>query len=213
VIVLSHVRFFREGVSSALSGHVPLGAPAMCETLDEARFALEAQPSAIVLMDSGLPEGLRALRDLHLNYPAACVVVFALCETEENVVAWAQAGATGYIPMTAALCELVQIVEGILRGEQICSAAIASQLLRRIGSTSESLRNGVGLDPETALTMRERQIMSMIGKGLSNKEIARLLSIEVSTAKSHVHNILGKLGLQRRGQVSWWARKQEVRAG
>jgi len=122
-------------------------------------------------------------------------------ETKEDVIAWAEAGVIGYVPNTAALADLGRFIVDIHGGEQPCSGRVAAELLRRIAVT-ESL--GIGRNtpsPAVALTRRERQAAELIATGLSDKEIARRLNISLATAKAHVHNLLGKLNVQRRGQV------------
>jgi DNA-binding NarL/FixJ family response regulator len=107
----------------------------------------------------------------------------------------------GYIPNTAASADLVRLIVDIHGGQQPCSGRVAAELLRRI-AVSESL--GIGRNapiPALPLTRRERETAELIATGLSDKEIARRLNISLATAKLHVHNLLGKLNVQRRGQV------------
>ena len=122
-------------------------------------------------------------------------------ETKEDVIAWAEAGVIGYVPNTAASADLVRLIMDIHGGEQLCSGRVAAELLHRI-AVSDSLgiaRNA--LSPALPLTRREREAAELIATGLSDKEIARRLNISLATAKLHVHNLLGKLNVQRRGQV------------
>ena len=107
----------------------------------------------------------------------------------------------GYVPNTAASADLVRLITNIHGGEQLCSGRVAAELLHRIAIT-ESL--GIGRDapsPALAIMRREQEAAELIAKGLSDKEIARRLNISLATAKLHVHNLLGKLNVQRRGQV------------
>ena len=210
LLIVSEVRLLREGVAGAIEEHSRLSVAAQCESLGHALSAIRDHPAAMVLLDASFPRGLEALQEIRVADPSARIVVLAVSETEENVVAWAKAGADGYIPATAALHELVRLIEYIVRGEQICSPQIASGLIRSVAS-SHSLTN----DPlrfAVSLTTRECEIVRMVAEGLSNKEIARRLNIELSTTKSHVHNLLGKLGVQRRGQVAHWAHAHWNRA-
>lgn len=205
LLIVSEVRLLREGIAESIEGNSAVLVAGTCEKLTQIFAALHEYPGATVLLDAAFPNGLEALKAIRTADSSARVVVFDLSETEENIVAWARAGTAGYIPRTVALREFVQFVESINRGEQICSAAIASKLMRRIGSLPSS-----GFDPRdsrlaASLTGRENQIIGMIAEGLSNKEIARRLKIELSTTKSHVHNLLQKLGLERRGQIAHWA--------
>jgi DNA-binding NarL/FixJ family response regulator len=203
LLIVSEVRLLREGIAESIEGNSGLSVVGTCEKLIQIFGALHEYPGAMVLLDAAFPNGLEALKAIRAADSLARVVVFALSETEENIVAWARAGSAGYIPRTAALRESVQFIRSIDRGEQICSAAVASRLMRRIGSLTDFDKSDSRL--AASLTGREHQIVGMIAEGLSNKEIARRLKIELSTTKSHVHNLLQKLGLERRGQIAHWA--------
>ena len=148
--------------------------------------------------------------------PHTEVVALGLSETETDVIAWAEAGVCGYVPRSAALRDLVEILAQIVRGEQPCSSRIAASLLRRIakGPASGGDRPGSAppeADEPPALTRREEHVVRLLGAGLSNKEIARDLKIGVATIKSHVHSVLRKLALERRGQVARWLHDHENR--
>jgi DNA-binding NarL/FixJ family response regulator len=212
LLIVSEMRLLREGIAGAIEGKSRLSVVALCENLGQALSAIREHPAAMALLDASFPKGLEALQEIRVVDPSARAVVFAVSETEENVIAWAKAGAVGYIPTTAALHELVRFIECIVRGEQICSAEIASGLIRWVAS-SHSLTDDRRLRFAMSLTTRECEIMRMIAEGLSNKEIAHRLNIELSTTKSHVHNLLGKLGVQRRGQLAHWAHTHEPRVG
>ena len=121
-----------------------------------------------------------------------------------SVVNWAEAGVAGYIPSNAALADLNALVTNIQAGRQACSQSVSAGLIRRIAATAVS-SEGQKLSP-AKLTRRELEIVSLIRAGLSNKEISRRLNIGVATTKSHVHNVLNKLNLNRRGQAANWMR-------
>jgi len=113
---------------------------------------------------------------------------------------------SGYVPRTAALNELVGFLQSIVRGEQMCSTRIAGGLLRWISTSSRAGNRSAAQPRSAALTAREEQIVRLLSSGLSNKEISRRLNIGLATTKSHVHNLLTKLELQRRGEVARWSR-------
>jgi DNA-binding CsgD family transcriptional regulator len=119
------------------------------------------------------------------------------------VIAWARAGVCGYVPRSIALSELVSLLKGIARGEQMCSRKIAASLLRQISRSRPELPPAFA-NTVRLLTAREVEVVGLIGTGLSNKEIARRLNIGLGTTKSHVHNALAKLDLKRRSQVAHW---------
>jgi two-component system, NarL family, nitrate/nitrite response regulator NarL len=172
LLIVSEVRLLRESVAGALEGKSKLWVVALCENLSQALSAIREHPGAVVLLDASFPKGVEVLREIRVVDPSACVVVIAVSETEENVIAWAKAEAAGYIPTTAALHELVRFIECIIRGEQICSTLIASRLMRRVAS-SQRATDDRALRFPMSLTIRECEIVRMISEGLSNKEIAR----------------------------------------
>ena len=131
LLIVSEIRLLREGIAEFVKGHPALRVTALCETIDEALSAIQDNPDATVLLDGSFPQGHQAVRAIHDVSPSALVIAFAVSETEENIVAWAKAGAVGYIPASAALHEFAGFIESVSRGEQICSAAIASRLIRR----------------------------------------------------------------------------------
>src|SRR5215831_6986083 len=155
----------------------------------------------VVLVDGTLRDSVVAARQTGHIKPDVRIIAHAVRETKEDVIAWAEAGAIGYVPDTAASADLVRLIVDIHGGQQPCSGRVAAELLRRIAVT-ESL--GIGRkapSPAVPLTRREREVAELIATGLSDKEIARRLNISLATAKLHVHNLLGKLNVQRRGQV------------
>jgi two-component system nitrate/nitrite response regulator NarL len=155
----------------------------------------------IVLLDEALPGGLTAVGQIRGVAPQSTIVVIAVAEIAEEVIAWAEAGVAGYVPKTAGLADLAPLLVDIRRGGQPCSPRVVAGLLRQL---SNGANGGNHNASPPALTAREMQIAQMISAGMSNKDIARNLNIALSTAKTHVHHFLGKLNLQRRGQAASW---------
>jgi two-component system nitrate/nitrite response regulator NarL len=195
-LVISAIRLLRESLIEILarSGRPCAGAA----TLSEALAPTPPRSPTLILLDSATPEGPLAATRLARALPAARVVVFGIVETEEIVLAWAEAGVAGYVPNTASVADLLELIDGIARGEQACPSRIAGSLLRRLAAQGR----GRAPAPESKLlTRREQEILRLVSVGLSNKDIARRLSISLGTTKTHVHNVLGKLHLQRRAEV------------
>jgi DNA-binding NarL/FixJ family response regulator len=212
LLIVSEVRFLREALAELLRRDPTVAVLGLCANLNEAIAGSLSQQPDIVLLDAGFRDGATAVRRLRDAAPEPCVVVLAVAETAENIIAWAEAGVTGYVPQTTALADLVGILVSISHGDQVCSAQIASGLLRHVARTARSDPGGSTpggsipgvspLGPAATLTKREQEISLLIGAGLSNKEIARRLDIGVATTKSHVHNLLSKMNVQRRGQAA-----------
>jgi two-component system nitrate/nitrite response regulator NarL len=195
-LVISASRLLRDSLVETLgrSGR----ACAEAATLGEALLLAPAYAFAMVLLDAALPEGSMAATRAAQAHPAARLIVFGIPETEEAVLAWVEAGAVGYVPNTASVSDLMDLIDGIARGEQVCPSLIAGSLLRRLAAQAQGRAPATGAQP---LTPREQEILGLVGAGLSNKDIARRLSISLGTTKSHVHNLFGKLQLQRRAEL------------
>jgi two-component system, NarL family, nitrate/nitrite response regulator NarL len=209
IMLVWGVRFTAEGLAEILERDPSLSVVGLCFDLSEAVALSPALQADVVLLDARIPEGMAAVRRALDIAPGMRIVVSAVRETEDDIVAWAEAGVIGYIPRTVALTDFVRLIMDIHSGEQMCSRRVAAGLLRRIAVTSrQSPGRNVSLS-RPALTKRERQAAELIRSGLSDKEIARRLNISLATTKSHVHNLLGKLNVQRRSQVADYLREYE----
>ena len=202
-IIVSRVRLIRECLSQALSSDPSIQVLEVCAELGHALESIESLRPGMVLLDAAFRGGSSVASQLGRMFPRTQIVAVALSETEDTILDWAEAGIAGYVPDTASMRELPILLTQIHRGEQTCPSRIAGSLLRgmaRPGPDGKIRTKGGGV----ALTPRERVIMRHIGAGLSNKDIARSLDISLGTAKSHVHNIFGKLNLRSRTQLADW---------
>jgi len=197
-LIVSEVRFLRESLAEILI-RANIRVCGQSGTLAHALAIAQARRPEIVLLDVAFPGGVQAAMALSTALPEARVVALAIAETEENVLTWAEAGIAGYVPNTASVDDLVSLIGQIRRGEQTCPTRIVGSLLRHIGASERSVKSSL---PSVApLTRRELEISRLIATGFSNKDIARHLGISLGTTKTHVHNLLGKLSVQRRAEV------------
>lgn len=190
-LVISDVRFYREGIARAL---VEDGFEAF--VLDQGSVSLgnrgrDADVALIDLVDCSLARSLEAI--------AGQVPVVGLALTPTPSVAVAAAlGVRAFVGCDQTLAELVQTTRRAARGEAVCPPSVAAILFASLGRPEPSTPRG----HVEALTAREREIARLVMRGLSNKEIAAALVIEAATVKNHVHQILRKLGVHRRGQAA-----------
>ncbi|HVZ08865.1 response regulator transcription factor [Rhodopila sp.] len=201
LVIASDIRFVRESLTEVLGRHPDLTVLGQgADTTETLGLSRDLRPD-MILLDAAARHGREAIGRLRALRASLKLVVFAVSETAEAVLSWADAGIDGYIPSSAATRDLPRLIRDIGLGRQACSSLVAAALLQRVGARPPAAAKA---SPDQALTPRELQIVRLVGTGLSNKEIARRLDIGLATTKSHVHNAFAKLNLQRRSQVASW---------
>ena len=201
VAIVADIRLYREGLARVLERQPNISVVATAATGDGSLAPLAQLAPDLVLIDMAMADSLAAIQRVTVTAPGAKVVSLSVRDGQDDrdVLASAEAGAIAYVPREASLEDLVAVIECAVRGEAVCSPRVAGALLRRIAALATDGRS----DRVPAhLTNREREIMGLIDEGLSNKEIAKRLRIEVATVKNHVHNILEKLQVHRRGEAA-----------
>jgi len=193
--VLTPVRLVGEGVAISLSICDPSLETRVVRDLEELRILTRGDgPPDLVIVDVTQSIALDEIRAFHAEWPDLPLLALGLREQEAEVVAHGQAGFVGYLRREDGREELAEKVGDALTGRLRCSPEIAAGIMRGLFRAGPR-RSACDL---TLLTPRETHVAQGIGRGLSNKEIARDLDISESTVKHHVHAILSKLGLARR---------------
>jgi len=205
VLIVDDHAVVRRGLSSFLSTEAEIEVVGEAadgkEALERLRILdAEGRRPDVVLMDLQMEvmDGVEATREIRLRYDDVEVVVLTSFIEEERVHAALEAGASGYLLKDADVDELCAAIRAAHGGEVHLDAAVAKRLM-------SSLRAPKQADPFADLTDREREILRMVAAGKANKEIAAVLVISERTARTHVSNILRKLGLASRTQAALWA--------
>jgi two-component system, NarL family, nitrate/nitrite response regulator NarL len=204
-VVAAEIRLYREGIAQVLAAARELDVVGTAAEPGEAlRVVLEQEPD-VALLDLGAERGLATVRALRREAPRVRLVTLGVDEDDDDVLAWAEAGVSGYVARDASFEDLVETVRAVARGELRCSPRLAGTLLSRVTALASDT-------PHTAarLTDREREISCLLEAGLTNKEIASRLYIELPTVKNHVHNILRKVGASRRGEAAALLRRDAL---
>jgi len=193
VHLLAEVRLYREGIAALLALDDRLSVTTFV-ALDEGYVDWSSPPDVLVV-DASVDGGTETIRSIARAHPEP-IVALGVPDDERVVVAFAEAGVLGFVEREASIDDLVESIVSAARREASFPPRIATTLLRRVSALGASRVPDVD-----ALTVRERQIVELIAEGLSNKEIAARLYIEVATVKNHVHNILEKLQVSRRSEA------------
>lgn len=166
---------------------------------DEAlRYARELRPD-LILMDVRMPgrNGLDATRAIKTELPETRVVMLTVSDDEADLFAAVKSGADGYLLKNLREDEFTELLTRLRNGEPVMSPTLARKLLKEFARLKEESSDG--------LTAREREVLDLVARGSTNKEVAAALFISTNTVDFHVRNILAKLHLRNRTQVVAWA--------
>ena len=189
VLLVGGVRLHREGLAALLDRDPRLHVGAARASADA--LAEEAAAADVIVVDTADHDGLESVR--RLAETGVPVVALGVPPEVADVIAFAEQGALGFVEREGSLEDLATSVVSAARGEASLPPRIGTALLRRV-----RVPTARRAPTQAPLTLRERQIVDLIADGLSNKEIAARLTIEVATVQNHVHNILEKLQVSSR---------------
>jgi two-component system nitrate/nitrite response regulator NarL len=209
VAVVDDHPMMRRGVSETLSEESDLelvGAGASAQ--DALRLAKQERPD-LILLDIALPGGgIEAATEIAKSCPEVKVIILTVREDRATVNAALRAGAKGYIVKGVEGPELVSTLRRVNSGQSYVTPALAAQLLA--ADRNAGLASVADATPGARLTIREQQIVDLLGNGLSNQEIAEELDLTESTIKHYMTRILQKLGFRNRTEAAIFARTRSV---
>ena len=199
ILVCDDQEVVREGLRTILDLVPDFDVVGVTSNGAEAVDRVETGDVDIVLMDLHMPimNGVQATRAIVTHHPDVRVVVLTTYADEAWVVDAIRAGASGYLLKDAPRERLVDAIRGTMEGETHLDPSVAGGLLVRISSQPE---DGASLDAD--LTDREREVLVLLAKGLSNKEIAERLYLSEGTVRNYVSSLLAKLGVHDRTQAA-----------
>jgi DNA-binding NarL/FixJ family response regulator len=175
----------------------------------ETSMLKEANPR-VVLLDIGLPDTncLHVAETIRKEMPDSRVIVMDLHPVHEEIAQFVNVGVAGFILKDATLEDFVGTIRSVADGARVLPPRMTDSLFSQIAQAA--LRRGVSVALEAVrMTQREGEVIELIGAGMSNKEIATQLNISTDTVKSHVRNVMEKLALHTRLQISAYAHDQD----
>jgi two-component system, NarL family, nitrate/nitrite response regulator NarL len=199
VFLICRIRLYCDAIADRLADEAAIALIGIANTDDNLVAEIETAAPDVVLLDTSPRDALAVAARLIRERPQTRILGFGVSDVPEDVVACAEAGLSGYVPCTASIKDLISAARQVASGSTVCSVAIADGLFQHLrraafGSLPSSL--------ERVLTQRQQQIVLLLGKGLSNKEIARRLSLGTSTVKNHFHDILDRLQVTSRSEAA-----------
>lgn len=198
VLVVADVTLYREGLAQALDHREGIQVIGTAESSLEALESVAELRPDVALVDVATTNGFAAVRSVGEAIPEAKIIALALRDSEDDVVAYAEAGASGCVSRNGTLADVEAVIASVARGEALLSPKVTAGLIRRL---SDLAAERAPPAPDVRLTSREIEIVELLDEGLSNKEIAKRLTISLSTVKNHVHSILDKLHVTRRAEA------------
>ena len=204
ILLISHVCILRDALVAALQGvHGNQACGASSRETVEA--ALAASVPGLVAIDASHPEAAALVATVRAHAPTASLVVLAAGERDEEFLAWADVGISGYLGPDTSIDGLLSAVRRVGAGEVACPPRLTALLLNRFAGRSSERADRAGI---FSLTSREQEIAGLLADGLSNKLIARRLCVALPTVKNHVHSILEKWDCRSRGEAAARYRRQ-----
>lgn len=203
VLVVDDHPLYRDGLVTAISTMPEV------DVVGTAADGLEAIAEAarltpdVVVMDLHMPRlnGIEATRRIVADQPAVAVLVLTMLDGDDSVFAAMRAGARGYLVKGADRQEIRQALDAVARGGVVFSAGIATRVLGFFAGGGSS-----PAEPFPELTEREREILDLVARGLTNTEIASRLVLSPKTVRNHVSNVFGKLQVASRAEAVAQAR-------
>jgi DNA-binding NarL/FixJ family response regulator len=205
VLLADEKEVFREGLARLLEEQEYIEVVSRCSNGKQAIERVKETKPDVVLIDNNISDcgSNEATREIKKSFPEVKVAMLTDFENEQELFSAIESGATGYLLKDMKVDDLVKSVDLIGKGEVIVSPPLGEKLVGKFASMRQK-------EPErqTGLTQQELEIVKLLAKGATNKEMAEKLFITENTAKVHLKNILGKLGLRNRQQVVAYAVQQ-----
>ncbi|HVE93330.1 MAG TPA: response regulator transcription factor [Acidimicrobiales bacterium] len=211
VLVADDQELYRRGLDVVLSTEEDISVVAEAGNGEEAVVrAVECAPD-IVLMDIRMPkiDGIEAARQIKDQVPSTRIIMLTVSDDDTHLYDAIKAGANGYLLKDLAIEEVPEAIRKVHSGESLISPSMASKLLTEFSTLSKKVEQRQQLNTPV-LTPREIEVLKLVAKGMSNREIADELYISENTVKNHVRNILEKLHLHSRMEAVLYAMRERI---
>jgi DNA-binding NarL/FixJ family response regulator len=209
IFLLDDHEIVRRGIRDLLEAQEGLTVVGEAGTAAEALAAIPQLLPDVAVLDARLPDGsgIEVCRDVRAEHPQVNVIILTSFDDDEALFSAIMAGAAGYALKQIRGNDLVDAVRRVAEGQSLLDPAVTAQVLDRIRNAPAPK------DPLEELTAQERRILTLIGQGMTNRQIATEMYLAEKTVKNYVSQLLSKLGLQRRTQAAVLAEKHRLSGG
>ncbi len=211
VVIVDDHEIFRAGLRARLGPTVQVVGEA--GTVEQAVPLIRAKDPDVVLLDVHLPDGGgdAVIAPVHAERPGVRFLALSVSDAPEDVLATIRSGARGYVTKSIAADELVAAIHRVADGDAVFSPWLAGFVLDAFSGSSASAEPAARIDPELdSLTAREQEVLLLIARGYTYKEIAARLHLSVKTIETHVSSVLRKLQLTNRNELTRWAAQRRM---
>jgi len=205
VLLVDEKEVFREGLARLLEEKEYIEVVSRCSNGKQAIEEVKETKPDVVLIDTNISDcgSNETTREIKKSSPEVQVAMLTDCENEQELFSAIESGATGYFQKNMKVDDLINSIDLVSKGEVIVSPPLSANLVGKFASMRQKEAEG-----QIGLTDREVEIVKLLAKGLTNKEMAETLFITENTTKVHVKNILDKLQLRNRQQLVGYAVQQ-----
>ena len=204
LLVIEDNRLLRDGIASILKKQNDMHVVATFGNGENVSLILGKHKQDLVLLDLNLhnQNSLEIVKLTKLHFPETKIIVMDLIPLQADIFEFVEAGVSGFILKDASIAEILKTIRSVYQGAQVLPPHLTDSLFSQIVDHAiNEFKPSTDVD-STRLTKREKQVIALITKGSTNKEIAQKLHLSTFTIKSHVHNILEKLALHTRVQIA-----------
>ncbi len=203
LLLVEDNRLLRDGILTILKPYKDIAIVAASGDSNSTLTTIQKLQPNVVLLDLGL----RSQNSLHLvemvrkEFPEAKIIVMDLAPVQADILQYVKAGANGFILKDASLNDFLITIRSVAEGSTVLPPLLVDSLFSQI--VEHAVREGKPkLKSAVKMTKREREVIGLLGEGMSNKEIGQKMKISTYTVKSHIHNIMEKLALHTRLEIA-----------
>jgi two-component system NarL family response regulator len=211
LLLIEDNRLLRDGLFSILKSHKDIDIIAASGDGKRTLAKIKQLKPNIVLLDLGLrsQNSLRVVEVVKQDFPLAKIIVMDLAPVQADILQYVKAGANGFILKDASLNDFLITIRSVSEGATILPPLLIDSLFSQI--VDHAVREGkTKLKEAVRMTQREREVITLLSEGMSNKEIAHRIHISTYTVKSHIHNIMEKLALHTRLEIANYSYTDET---